>query len=216
MAYSRSVFSSMPSVDVGMAGKSLVASLGAAAWRGWLGVKAQWARHETVGSAPAQFRRHPHEPRAYVRYGTPGKPIAQWRHRTNDNAPTHPVTVPMDPCSTSSEPDGGISRSSMLHRCHPAECSTAPDRFPRLRQHSHRSVRHTRSDGRIRKSCQFVTVQPTNPRTRFLGYGRECVNRRTETADLGGTDMRRIGFPLALHTARIGHRDEHAIMRFCT
>lgn len=39
MAYSRSVFSSMPSVDVGMAGKSLVASLGAAAWRGWLGVK---------------------------------------------------------------------------------------------------------------------------------------------------------------------------------
>ena len=93
-------------------------------------LKAQWARHETVGSAPAQFRRHPHEPRAYVRYGMPGKPTAQWRHRTNGNAPTHPVTVPMDPCSTSSEPDGGISRSSMLHRCHPAECSTAPDRFP--------------------------------------------------------------------------------------
>lgn len=37
MAYSRSVFSSMPSVEVGMAGKSPVASLGVAAWRGWLG-----------------------------------------------------------------------------------------------------------------------------------------------------------------------------------
>ena len=38
MAYWRSVCSSMPSVDVGMAGKSPVTSLVIAAWRGMLGV----------------------------------------------------------------------------------------------------------------------------------------------------------------------------------
>lgn len=38
MAYWRSVCSSMPSVDVGMAGKSPVTSLVIAAWRGVLGV----------------------------------------------------------------------------------------------------------------------------------------------------------------------------------
>ena len=40
------------------------------------------------------------------------------------------------------------------------------------------------------------------------------MNRRAETADLSGSDVRRIGLPLALHTARIGHRNEHTVMRF--
>lgn len=56
MAYSRSVFSSMPSVDVGMAGKSLVASLGAAAWRGWLGVKIWLISPVTGNSNPCAVR----------------------------------------------------------------------------------------------------------------------------------------------------------------
>lgn len=42
------------------------------------------------------------------------------------------------------------------------------------------------------------------------------MNRSAETADLSGSDVRCIGLPLALHAARIGHRNEHAVMRFRT
>ena len=43
--------------------------------------------------------------------------------------------------------------------------------------------------------------------------GNACMGV-LEAAHLRVSDVRRVGFPLALRAARIGHRDEHAVMRF--
>lgn len=73
---------------------------------------------------------------------------------------------------------------------------------------------HACADGRIGESCQLVAIEPANPWRRFLGHGRQRVYGRAEAAHLRVSDVRRVGFPLALRAARIGHRDEHAVMRF--
>ena len=75
-------------------------------------------------------------------------------------------------------------------------------------------VWHACADGRIGESCQLVAIQPANPWDASLVTAGNAWNGRAGNRSPGYSDVRRVGFPPALRAARIGHRDEHAVMRF--
>ncbi len=83
----------------------------------------------------------------------------------------------------------------------------------RLRQHAHRGVRHARADARIRKTHQFVAVEPTDRRRTRRKRITVAVDRGARAAHSQPHRLRALALPLAEHTARLRVGHEHAVMQ---